>query len=260
MTDYAVRWKRTDGATYFNNGASAGCIISGTSQTVSGASGTGTVITLTTSAAHNYVVGQVVTVSGATPAGYNGKYAIRSVPSSTTFTMNGAATGALTQNGTVTPNTEFLVDALNSSETPTAGVKYDINVAIVSLGVASGWTSANALSQVTPVTYTTTVTAPTGTIDDTKTVTASGSTATEYVKQLTYSSGWTGIIVQTANASWTSMTLTYYLFGVAKPRTVLKADVSDKNTVYFTVPSSVTVSVSILKTNNATVNFTLTTV
>lgn len=42
----------------------------------------------TTSTAHGLSVGDVVTIAGVTPAGYNGKWAITSVPSATTFGFN----------------------------------------------------------------------------------------------------------------------------------------------------------------------------
>jgi len=51
----------------------------------------------TTSAAHGFVVGQTVTISGiTTPSGYNGTFTIYSIPSSTTFTVANATTGAAT--------------------------------------------------------------------------------------------------------------------------------------------------------------------
>lgn len=45
-------------------------------------------VTVTTSLAHGYTVGQWVTIAGSTPAGYNGLYVITQVPSTTTFMFN----------------------------------------------------------------------------------------------------------------------------------------------------------------------------
>jgi hypothetical protein len=57
----------------------------------------------TTSAAHGLSVGDVVTLAGVTPAGYNGKWAIVSVPSTTTFGIYvGTALGAGSAFGTAT--------------------------------------------------------------------------------------------------------------------------------------------------------------
>ena len=44
-------------------------------------------VTVTTAAAHNLSIGQTVYISGVTPAGYDGVYAVASVPSTTDFTF-----------------------------------------------------------------------------------------------------------------------------------------------------------------------------
>src|SRR5271165_588749 len=54
--------------------------------------------TITTSAAHGLVVGQLVTTTGIAVAGYNGTFPITSVPSSTQFTFT-APTGGLAASG-----------------------------------------------------------------------------------------------------------------------------------------------------------------
>jgi len=46
----------------------------------------------TTSAAHNFCLGQTVTIANVTPNGYIGTYNITGVPSTTTFTCTLAAT------------------------------------------------------------------------------------------------------------------------------------------------------------------------
>jgi hypothetical protein len=45
-------------------------------------------VTLTTSAAHNLVPGQTVTVSGVTPAALNGTFVVQTTPTATTFTYS----------------------------------------------------------------------------------------------------------------------------------------------------------------------------
>jgi hypothetical protein len=57
----------------------------------------------TTSAAHGFGVGDVVTIAGVTPAGYNGSWAITAVGSTTTFSIYvGTALGAGSAFGTAT--------------------------------------------------------------------------------------------------------------------------------------------------------------
>lgn len=59
----------------------------------------------TTSAAHGLSVGDVITIAGVTPSGYNGKWVVSTVPSATTFGIYvGTALGAGTGFGTATPN------------------------------------------------------------------------------------------------------------------------------------------------------------
>src|SRR5688572_19533965 len=55
-----------------------------------GATQSGTTVTITTTAAHGYVVGQLVTIAGVEVAGYNGTFAITGVPNSTSFTYTAA--------------------------------------------------------------------------------------------------------------------------------------------------------------------------
>lgn len=50
-------------------------------------------VTITTSAAHGYSVGQTVNISGMTPTGYNGNWLIVTVPSGTTFTYTNPTAG-----------------------------------------------------------------------------------------------------------------------------------------------------------------------
>src|SRR5207244_10979193 len=59
-----------------------------------GASENGSRVTITTTAAHNFTVGQEVLIGGVAVAGYNGgPFIITSVPSATTFTYTATQTG-----------------------------------------------------------------------------------------------------------------------------------------------------------------------
>lgn len=60
------------------------------------------VVTITTTAAHNLVVGEPVTIAGVTDTSFNGLFTIASVPSTTTFTFSQAGSNATSGNGTVT--------------------------------------------------------------------------------------------------------------------------------------------------------------
>lgn len=68
------------------------------SRSLTSASGDGTEITYTTSAAHHYIVGQSIVVQGFNQSGYNTNTSpgavITAVPSATTFKIAGTATGA----------------------------------------------------------------------------------------------------------------------------------------------------------------------
>jgi autotransporter-associated beta strand protein len=58
-----------------------------------GATESGSVVTITTTAAHGFTAGQEVQIFGVAVAGYNGTFTITSVPSSTTFTYTDTQTG-----------------------------------------------------------------------------------------------------------------------------------------------------------------------
>ena len=73
---------------------STGGAISGTSS--------GTTATLTSASAHGLATGDLVTIAGMTPSGYNGTYLVATVPTTTTFTVttSGSNLGASTVSGT----------------------------------------------------------------------------------------------------------------------------------------------------------------
>ncbi|MGH9789985.1 MAG: hypothetical protein ACRD5W_02135, partial [Candidatus Acidiferrales bacterium] len=87
-----------------------------------GAARAGNNVTITTTAAHNFVVGQIVTISGVTDGGFNGAFAISSVPSTTTFRYFQSAADATSGGGmasapVTTFNGTFLVATVPSSTT-----------------------------------------------------------------------------------------------------------------------------------------------
>jgi hypothetical protein len=82
------------------------------------ASGTGTIATITTTSAHNLAVGDIVTVAGVTPTGYNGSYVLTAV-TSTTLSYANATTGAQTVAGTVSTPAQVSITARSAG---TAGV------------------------------------------------------------------------------------------------------------------------------------------
>ncbi len=58
------------------------------------------VVTITTTAAHNFVVGQAVVISGVADTTFNGTFTIATVPSTTTFTYSQTANDATSGSGT----------------------------------------------------------------------------------------------------------------------------------------------------------------
>ncbi|HLX60816.1 MAG TPA: autotransporter-associated beta strand repeat-containing protein, partial [Planctomycetota bacterium] len=69
---------------------------------VPGASEATNTVTITTTAAHNLVVGQAITIAGVGVAGYNGPFTVATVPSATTFTYNNPNFANLANSGSGT--------------------------------------------------------------------------------------------------------------------------------------------------------------
>ena len=74
------------------------------------ATGDGTTATITTTSAHGLAVGDLVTVAGVTPTGYNGTFLVTAV-ASTTISYANATTGAQTVAGTVSAPAQASVTA-----------------------------------------------------------------------------------------------------------------------------------------------------
>lgn len=94
---------------------------------------TSNVATLTTSAAHNFIVGQTATISGV-DATFNGRYIIASVPTTTTFTF--AKTAADVPSTAVSP-----VGTANSSQLTVNGT-----LEIIDVGLTGGAFGSNTLA------------------------------------------------------------------------------------------------------------------
>lgn len=71
--------------------------------TTTAASGTGTIATITTSTSHNLLIGDIVTVAGITPTGYNGTFTLTGV-TPTTISYANTTTGSQTVAGSVSKN------------------------------------------------------------------------------------------------------------------------------------------------------------
>ena len=82
---------------------STSTITSGVGGATTAATGTGTTATLTLTSASNAAVGDLITVAGVTPTGYNGTYVVTAVSNTSPFTVSyaNATTAAQTVAGTV---------------------------------------------------------------------------------------------------------------------------------------------------------------
>ena len=104
-------------------------ILVATGGATTAASGDGTTATITTTSAHGLAVGDLVTVAGVTPTGYNATALITAVGTTTTFSYLNATSGAQTVAGTVSAPAQSSVTArsagtvglvVNTAASPTA--------------------------------------------------------------------------------------------------------------------------------------------
>ncbi len=113
-----------------------------TAATITGASwNIGTdMVTVTTSAAHNMQAGQLVTIAGVTPSGYNGSFVILSVPTPATFTY-GLLTdpGAYTSGGTAQVDQNAFTEA--GTSTTTGYISNSLDGHTATIGGSSGSSS-----------------------------------------------------------------------------------------------------------------------
>ena len=80
-------------------------------STTTAASGNGTTATITTTSAHNIAVGDFISVSGITPAGYNGTYLVTAVPTSTQISYANTTTGSQTVAGSILISAQATITA-----------------------------------------------------------------------------------------------------------------------------------------------------
>jgi hypothetical protein len=85
------------GQTFTGSTAPATSFVGGVTTATSG---DGTTATITTTAAHNLAIGDIVTITGITPTGYNGRFSVTAV-TSTTLSYANATTGSQTVAGAV---------------------------------------------------------------------------------------------------------------------------------------------------------------
>jgi hypothetical protein len=118
-------FRRSNPGTYVSGGLVAlagitGTVMAGTTTNITGTTwATSGTVTVTTAAAHGLSIGQTVYINGVTPAGYNGVYAITSVPGATSFRFGlpnaGLATGVGGLVGVAAPTNASISSAAWSS-------------------------------------------------------------------------------------------------------------------------------------------------
>ncbi len=101
-------------------------------RSISGATGNGTEVTYTTTTAHSYQVGQLITVTGLSPSGFNvSNVVVTAVPSNVQFRVTNTTTGSSTGTGTANGG---------SSATITVTGNYGIATHNPSIATSKGWT------------------------------------------------------------------------------------------------------------------------
>ena len=134
-------------------------VSNGTTVATTNASGNGTTATLTV-ASHTFIVGDVITVSGVTPTGYNGTYVV-TAKTATTISYLNATTGAQTIAGTISGNATLTIASHGLSIGDSVVVNLDSVDDLDGLKVITAVTT-NTLSYASVVTVGTT--AVTGTV------------------------------------------------------------------------------------------------
>jgi hypothetical protein len=87
---------------YTGSGGGRSAIQMSLTATIRSSSGTGTLVTYTTSINHGLQQGEPVVITGLSPAGFNGTYAVASVVSPTQFRVISTQSGSSTGTGTIT--------------------------------------------------------------------------------------------------------------------------------------------------------------
>jgi len=148
------------------------------SITSNGAVRSNNVVTITTTAAHNLLVGQAITITGVSDGSFNGTFAVASVPSTTTFTYSQTGSNASSGSGTVTTNavqiTVKSVKDNTKSDTAVVSVISNVRVAVspktATIGVGENFqfTATVTGTTKTAVTWSVVTTGTVGSINPTK--------------------------------------------------------------------------------------------
>jgi CxxC motif-containing protein (DUF1111 family) len=101
-----------------------GCSTMMVAASPAGATESGTTVTITTTAPHNFQVGQTVTVAGVAVSAYNGAFSLLTIPSSTTFTYTDTGSALAASGGgsafnmphEVVPKDATVVNTLRSTQ------------------------------------------------------------------------------------------------------------------------------------------------
>jgi len=143
------------------------CAPTGSTASIDAVVNAGGTYTYTTTAAHNFSIGQNVTIRGVDPIGYNiTNVAISARPSDTSFTVTGqgADAGAYLAGGTVSSPSVGASSAVNAGGTYTYTTRTEHGLAVGSLVTTTGFTPggyniANQVVATVPTPRTFTVTA-----------------------------------------------------------------------------------------------------
>lgn len=86
---------------------------------ITGAVGSGTAVTITTTSNHNLATGDRITIASVNPSGYNGTYIVASTPTATTYTYASTFTTAYVSGGTTSVDSQATIIARSAA---TAGL------------------------------------------------------------------------------------------------------------------------------------------
>ena len=119
----------------------SGTITGSINDFISGATESGTIVTITTSTPHGFLVGESVTVTGVGVFGYNGTYTITSVPTPTTFTYTDTAGLVASGGGIAYAGTLLLTQSPTTINVADSGTTPGLNIPAIIAG-AVGLTKA----------------------------------------------------------------------------------------------------------------------
>ena len=121
------------------------------SASTSGASESGTTVTIRTATATGLKVGESVTINGATVAGYNGTFTVATTPSTTSFTYTAASGLGLSGGGTWNlSGGASLATAIQNGLGALSVVGGTANVAVAEVGITNAYTVTFATAVANP--------------------------------------------------------------------------------------------------------------